>query len=57
MNKMNKRDKDVNKSKLPNTPPKTKRLHLEDDCDGLFPRPVQTCNHVGFTTQRGCRNT
>ena len=56
MNKMNKREKDVNESKLPNATPKTKRLHLEeDDWDCLFHCPVQTCNHNVFTTQRGCR--
>lgn len=54
--KMSKRGEEVNWSKLPNASPKPKRLHLEeDDCDGLFHCPVQSCNHDGFTTQRGCR--
>ena len=54
--KMSERGKEVNWSKLPNASPKPKRLHLEeDDCDGLFHCPVQSCNHDGFTTQRGCR--
>ena len=54
--KMSKRGEEVNWLKIPNASPKPKRLHLEeDDCDGLFHCPVQTCSHEGFTTQRGCR--
>lgn len=38
-----------------NASPKSKRLHLEEDnCDGRFHCLVQTCNHYGFTMQRGC---
>ena len=56
MLEMNKRGKDVNWSKLANTSPRPKRLHLEEgDCAGLFHCPVQICNHDGFTTQRGYR--
>ena len=52
MLKMNKQGKDVNLSKLANASPKPKRLHLEDDCVGLFHCPVQICNHDGFTTEK-----
>ena len=53
---MNKRGVEIDWSNVANASPKPKRLHLqEDDSDGLFHRPVQDCNHDGFTTQRGCR--
>ena len=53
---MNKQPLEIDWSKLANASPKPKRLHLEeDDCDGLYHCPVQSCNHDGFTTQRGCR--
>ena len=55
---MNKRGVEIDWSNVANASPKPKRLHLEeDDSDGLFHCPVQECNHDGFTTQRGCRNT
>ena len=52
---MNKRGVEIDWSKLPNASPKPKRLHLEEDDDGLFHCPVQGFKHDGFTTQRGCR--
>ena len=53
---MSKREEEVDWSKLANASPKPKRLHLEDDdWDGLFHRPVQSCNHDGFNRLRGCR--
>ena len=52
---MSKREEDINWSKLANASLKLNRLHLEDDCDGLFHCPVRACNHDGFNSQRGCR--
>ena len=34
---------------------KPKRLHLEEDSDGLFHCPVPNCDSFSFTTKRGCR--
>jgi uncharacterized C2H2 Zn-finger protein len=53
---MSKRGKDFDWSKITGASPKPKRLHLEEDEeDGFFHCPVQTCDHDAFTTQRGCR--
>ena len=36
--------------------PKPKRLHLEkEETDSLYHCPIQTCDHDGFKSQRGCR--
>ena len=53
---MSKRGQEIDWSKIAGASPKPKRLHLkEDDGDGAFHCPVQTCENDSFTTQRGCR--
>ena len=53
---MSKRIKEIDWSKIASASPKPKRLHLEEDeSDGFFHCPVQTCDHDTFSTQRGCR--
>ena len=53
---MSKRIKEIDWSKIAGASPKPKRLHLEEDeSDGFFHCPVQTCDHDTFSTQRGCR--
>ena len=34
---------------------KPRRLHLENDEEGLFHCPAPGCEHDGFASQRGCR--
>ena len=46
----NKREDDIDWSKLANASPKPKRLYLEEeDCVGLFHCPVQACNYDAHT--------
>ena len=53
---MSKHIKEIDWSKIAGASPKPKRLHLEEDeSDGFFHCPVQTCDHDTFSTQRGCR--
>ena len=43
---MSKRIKEIDWSKIAGASPKPKRLHLEEDeSDGFFHCPVQTCDH------------
>ena len=52
---MNKKGK-VDWSKIDGSSPKPKRLHLEkEETDSLYHCPIQTCDHDGFKSQRGCR--
>ena len=55
MSDMNKKSK-VDWSKIDGSSPKPKRLHLEkEETDSLYHCPIQTCDHDGFKSQRGCR--
>ena len=52
---MNKKGK-VDWSKIDGSSPKPKRFHLEkEEKDSLYHCPIQTCDHDGFKSQRGCR--
>ena len=43
-------------SKIDGALPKPKRLHLEnDDVDSLYHCPIESCEHDGFQSRRGCR--
>ena len=55
MSDMNKKGK-VDWSKIDGSSPKPKRLHLEkEETDSLYHCAIQTCDHDGFKSQRGCR--
>ena len=56
MSDTNKKGK-VDWSKIDGSSPKPKRLHLEkeEETDSLYHCPIQTCDHDGFNSQRGCR--
>ena len=45
----------VNWSTFQGTSKKLKRLHLVGGEEGIFQCPVLHCDHMGFSSQRGCR--
>ena len=45
----------VDWSKIQGASKKPKRLHLVGDEEGIFQCPVLHCDHMGFSSQRGCR--
>ena len=45
----------VDWSKIQRASKKPKRLHLVGDEEGIFQCPVLHCDHMGFSSRRGCR--
>ena len=45
----------VDWSKIQGASRKPKRLHLVGDEEGIFQCPVPHCDHMGFSSQHGCR--
>ena len=53
---MSKANRKIEWSDIDDALPKPKRLHLEkDDAYSLYHCPIQSCEHEGFQSQRGCR--
>ena len=49
------RYKNVQWRKIKGAFAKPRRLQLVSDPRGVFHCPIQSCDHIGFTSQRGCR--